>query len=945
MAQDYELDADGPAPGPDAPESWSASMAQAADEAGLVTETASGPSVCAAISKVSARLAQWAGEPAIADDLEALLIDGKAAFDPPLIRAALSNGADLALSAALLRWPSDPAEELKLLARAQTLLAAGARLGIAGNPSNAALDALDAAARIIDPSGRNGVAVLARPDLASAPAILAEDAARQRASAALAAGARALDGVLAELAIETVRAGLDRENGGVQRKAAAARLAGAPDADIVSALTGVAPRGAFAAALDAGVEPQRRRIRIAAPEASGHAMTAFGAAAIDPTGAIAADDERGVIAASLALPRFVADGGFDADGFISAITLLVRALDGAHGSSSAAPRRPIVIRLEGLAAMLMRAGVAYDSDEGRALAASIAALAHAAAHSVSLALGEAKGAYPEWSRAKKGEERAAKAALDAASALDTPLARRAVELHRAASKQGALRASVSIAFARDAASARRIGIDVEGLAPIAGVSAYGAREDGRFGRILSDDARAGLAALGYDDDAIARFALHVEGRRTLRGAPGVSLAALSARGFTEPALEAIEDAAADAFNIRAAVHPLVVGPAFCEEVLKLPPDVAAGKRGDLLLTLGFSGEEISEAEAFCMGAGRLDNAEELDPDYAAIFSTDIRAEARIAMAAALTPFARVALDVTITESNADRRATLTEAAREAGVTLFALHAEAPSITLILPALEEDAPIAPVAAAPLGSIPLGSVPLADVAQEAPAQVMRRRLPDRRKGYIQKSQIGGHKVYLHTGEYDDGALGEIFIDLHKEGAAFRSLMNNFAISISIGLQYGVPLEEYVDAFLFTRFEPAGEVRGNDTIRHATSILDYIFRELAVSYLGRADLAQIDPFDARGDGLSKKATDAESAARLISRGFARAASGDNLVMLRPKSDRVVEPLRGRGGADKPATVSSLTARYRADPCGACGHFTVETETAQCAACGAKGEAASER
>jgi ribonucleoside-diphosphate reductase alpha chain len=116
------------------------------------------------------------------------------------------------------------------------------------------------------------------------------------------------------------------------------------------------------------------------------------------------------------------------------------------------------------------------------------------------------------------------------------------------------------------------------------------------------------------------------------------------------------------------------------------------------------------------------------------------------------------------------------------------------------------------------------------QEAPAHHERRRLPERRKGYIQKSIVGGHKVYLHTGEYDDGELGEIFIDLHKEGAAFRSLMNNFAISISIGLQYGVPLEEYVDAFLFTRFEPAGEVKGNETIRHATSILDYIFRELA-------------------------------------------------------------------------------------------------------------------
>ena len=337
------------------------------------------------------------------------------------------------------------------------------------------------------------------------------------------------------------------------------------------------------------------------PKPAGHTLTGFGAAAIDPTGAIAADDERGVIAASLALPRFIEAGAFDAEGFIAAVTLLVRTLDGAHGSSSAAPRRPIVLRLEGLSALLIRMGVAYDSDEGRSHAASVAALAHAAAYSASLALGEAKGPYTEWSRAKKTEERAAKIASDAASTLDTPIARRAVELHRAADKQGALRASISIAFARDAASARRLGLDVEGLSPVAGVAAYGERDDGRFGRILSADARAGLEAIGYNDDEIAAFALHVEGRRTLRGAPGVNLAKLSERGFTEPVLEAIEDAAADAFNIRAAVHPLVVGPSFCQEVLKLPPDVAAGKRGDLLLTLGFSDDEIAQAEAFCMG--------------------------------------------------------------------------------------------------------------------------------------------------------------------------------------------------------------------------------------------------------------------------------------------------------------------------------------------------------
>src|SRR5205085_2404410 len=163
--------------------------------------------------------------------------------------------------------------------------------------------------------------------------------------------------------------------------------------------------------------------------------------------------------------------------------------------------------------------------------------------------------------------------------------------------------------------------------------------------------------------------------------------------------------------------------------------------------------------------------------------------------------------------------------------------------------------------------------------------RRKLPDRRKGYIQKAAVGGHKVYLHTGEYDDGLLGEIFIDMHKEGAAFRSLMNNFAISISIGLQYGVPLEEFVDAFVFTRFEPAGRVDGNDSIRSATSILDYIFRELAVSYLDRHDLANADPDQYSADGLGEaeheRIADPQTASRFISKGFSRGATApDNLV-----------------------------------------------------------------
>jgi ribonucleoside-diphosphate reductase alpha chain len=198
--------------------------------------------------------------------------------------------------------------------------------------------------------------------------------------------------------------------------------------------------------------------------------------------------------------------------------------------------------------------------------------------------------------------------------------------------------------------------------------------------------------------------------------------------------------------------------------------------------------------------------------------------------------------------------------------------------------------------------------------------RRKLPDRRKGYIQKASVGGHKVYLHTGEYDDGELGEIFIDMHKEGAAFRSLMNNFAIAISIGLQYGVPLDEFVDAFVFTRFEPAGPVSGNVAIASATSILDYAFRELGVSYLGRSDLANVDPSELNADGLGNAyAEEPQSASRFISKGFSRGGTPDNLVFL---------PLAGRSeGGGRAAEVcphcgeASLFGHGAARVCQTCG------------------------
>jgi ribonucleoside-diphosphate reductase alpha chain len=201
--------------------------------------------------------------------------------------------------------------------------------------------------------------------------------------------------------------------------------------------------------------------------------------------------------------------------------------------------------------------------------------------------------------------------------------------------------------------------------------------------------------------------------------------------------------------------------------------------------------------------------------------------------------------------------------------------------------------------------------------------RHRLPDRRSGYTQKAVVGGHKVYLRTGEYEDGKLGEIFLDMHKEGAAFRSLMNCFAIAISLGLQHGVPLEEFVDAFVFTRFEPNGMVKGNDRIKMATSVIDYVFRELAITYLGRTDLSHVPEEDLRSDALGSKPGQGPVA-------VVGPAPPAEPPPSRHVTARAIAPVSGGSGGVAAAKILSASdlARlkgYEGDPCGDCGQFTM--------------------
>ncbi|TPW07917.1 MAG: ribonucleotide reductase-like protein, partial [Alphaproteobacteria bacterium] len=703
-----------------------------------------------------------------------------------------------------------------------------------------------------------------------------------------------------------------------------------------AALAGASAR-VYAGALAADIERFARGARVSTRFGDEGALLRA-RLAIDSEGACTFNGAGACVAAGLDVSAFFDGDAFDVQGLEAAATDAVIALEAAHWVSlppseaigdGAAATRAIALRIEGLSTLLMSSGLAYDSDDGRAVAAAISSLASAAAATASAQLAEKLGA-------RSGAEDTASitSTRTAADRIKPPVlfslvAKRGAELWRAINPSTPMRHAQRISFA----PAARMDID-GGCEPLGEIAPFRPRGDGGIGRRVVAPVVDGLRALGYAPGDIIEIAAHAEGRRTLEGAPAISLETLARKGLPDSSLEAIDAAVRDGFPVRAAIHPAVVGADVLRETFGLPEDVAAGRRGDLLRTLGFSDDDAAAADAWAQGAGEIKGAPGLAPAHRAIFVSGeaIDAEARIAMAAALAPFASDALALRLQERG-DIEALAARAA-SAGVTSLAFLA-GPSAPLVLPEYEEEKSVPQAETAVVESLRERATERV-TDQDASGLGTRRRLPDRRKGYIQKSSVGGHKVYLHTGEYDDGVLGEIFIDMHKEGAAFRSLMNNFAIAISIGLQYGVPLEEFVDAFVFTRFEPAGEVKGNDSIRHATSILDYVFRELAVSYLDRGDLAHVDPFAARGDGIGAMAVDAEAAIRLMSRGFARGQAPDNLVVLAP-----------RGGARRPVETAaesrpaSTPDAYEKDPCPECGHFTVARAVGgvlSCAACGWK-------
>ncbi len=481
---------------------------------------------------------------------------------------------------------------------------------------------------------------------------------------------------------------------------------------------------------------------------------------------------------------------------------------------------------------------------------------------------------------------------------------------------------VDLALFRDPDLELRLGGGSLDGGPWAGPVTFAETADGEPARVLGEAAIRGLALAGAD---IAEAHALLLGRADLAEAPGVNHAALAARGFTDHEIAAAEAALPLVDRLTDAFSAAVVGEGFIRDVLGASAEQLADPQFETLALMGFTAADIAVAQAHALGADSLAEAEFLSPSARDIFRTAgaLGEAPRRAMLQALAPTLAVP-PVSEVELPWDATpADVLAALNQAQAAIRVRRASAPAdLALDLPSLE--------ARPARGPAPEERV----VERVVERERTRRKLPDRRKGYIQKAAVGGHKVYLHTGEYDDGELGEIFLDMHKEGAAFRSLMNNFAIAISIGLQYGVPLDEFVDAFVFTRFEPAGPVTGNDTVKSATSILDYIFRELGISYLGRKDLATGDPGELNADGLGRGKADVldaevlsddtpQPASRFISRGFSRGAAPDNLVFL--------------PSAQRPNGPSRLEA---ADVCAACGDVAVVRKGASliCETCGAR-------
>ena len=614
-----------------------------------------------------------------------------------------------------------------------------------------------------------------------------------------------------------------------------------------------------------------------------------------------------------------------------------------------------------LGTLLMIMGLAYDSQEGRSVAASLSAILSGEAYAQSARMAKEHGSFLRYGenaenmlRVIRNHRRAVNNSpeseyeglhtipagidptycppylLDAAKAAWD----RALDL----GKENGYRNAQVTAIAPTGTIGLLMDCDTTGIEPDFALVKFKKLAGGGYFKIINQSVPPALASLGYSVSEIEEIIAYATGRKTLKNAPAINHETLKAKGFTPAVLDAAEEAVKTALNFDGVFSPYILGKSFVEETLGIPQSAWPLQGYNLLNHLGFTNKNIEDAELYACGTMGLEGAPYLKTEHYPVFDTaapsgkngrrSIPWTAHIGMMAAVQPFITGAISKTINMPNSANYDDVKGAymlSWKSGLKAVALYRDGSKLSQ-----------------PLNTFAPGTDPLADTIlkvekgldihacaadkkKSESGRGLRKPLPNRRMGYTQKAKIGGHSIFIRTGEYDDGSLGEIFLDMHKEGAAFRSLLNSFAITVSLGLQYGVPLEEYVDAFTFSRFEPNGLVQGHDYVKMATSVIDYVFRDLAISYLKRSDLGQVKPEDLIATATKNEAEPKPRSERKSSGGEKPVAgkTAKALQMVMPKPAAAEESFFQENEIIK--IVQARIKGYEGDPCSSCGSFTL--------------------
>ncbi len=597
--------------------------------------------------------------------------------------------------------------------------------------------------------------------------------------------------------------------------------------------------------------------------------------------------------------------------------------------------------------LLMTSGIPYDSDEGRAICGAITAVMTGVAYATSAEMAGELGPFPRYRenaehmlRVIRNHALAAHSAsegyeglstipvpLNTASCPDADLverARLAWDLAYELGEKHGFRNAQSTVIAPTGTIGLVMDCDTTGIEPDFALVKFKKLAGGGYFKIINRAVPEALRTLGYSEAELAEIEAYAVGHGSLAQAPAINHTSLKAKGFSDEKIADLEAGLKSAFDIKFAFNKFSLGEEFCKDVLGFTDGQLNDMSFDMLVELGFSKADIEAANVHVCGAMTLERAPHLKEEHYPVFDCAnpcgrigkryLSVESHIRMMAAAQPFISGAISKTINMPNDASVEDCKQAymlSWKLAVKANALYRDGSKLSQPLNAqllADDDEDMDAVEELIAAPAPAQAVATAEkIVERIVERVIRERekMPHRRKGYTQKAIVGGHKVYLRTGEYDDGRIGEIFIDMHKEGAAFRAMMNNFAIAISLGLQYGVPLEEYVEAFTFTRFEPAGMVMGNEAIKNATSILDYVFRELAISYLGRHDLAHVAPEDMGGSTSIGRGVEADKpSSGPVSHGLVRGQTAKF-----HRLDKTNEP-KGQSGGSNVTAISAPSA-----------------------------------